>query len=204
MKVGAAVVLADQPVPNCFAWASHTHGQGSAGHCCGGGRVLVQNRLVATHAGKVIDIARFGQTHDWVDQTGWLVLLSRRGMSALGARGAAGCVSGRQQPCASPSCGNRRAIRLACRDGRGNHNAQAAGCRSRTAKIDLAGLVVQIVHRRVRIIISAKDLFGFDGFVRLPTIGDGHGARGSRLLGRAGRCPDRSQRVRRNLRTRPA
>jgi len=52
----------------------------------------------------------------------------------------------------------------------------------RPAQINLARLVVQVVHRRMRAVICAKHLLGLFGFVRLPTVGDRHGAQDHALL----------------------
>ena len=51
-----------------------------------------------------------------------------------------------------------------------------------TAQVDLARLIVQIVYSGVRIVVRAKYLFGFFGFVWLPTIGDRHRTQNNTLL----------------------
>ncbi len=52
----------------------------------------------------------------------------------------------------------------------------------RTAKIDLARLVVQVIHSWVRVIISTKNHLGFAGLVGNPTVGHRHGAKNDTFL----------------------
>ena len=52
----------------------------------------------------------------------------------------------------------------------------------RAAKIDVARLVVQVVYRRMRIVIGAENLFGLACFVRGPAVRDGHGRKDHALL----------------------
>jgi hypothetical protein len=66
--VRAAVVAADDAVPDRLARAAHAHGEVQKAHRGGGGGVLVEHRLVAAHAGEVIDIAGLGHADDRVDQ----------------------------------------------------------------------------------------------------------------------------------------
>ena len=49
-------------------------------------------------------------------------------------------------------------------------------------EVDLACLVVQIVHGGVRIIVCAEHHFGFAGFVRLPAVCDCHCGEDDALL----------------------
>ena len=51
-----------------------------------------------------------------------------------------------------------------------------------SAEVDLAGGVMQVVDRRMRGIVGAKDLFRLVRFVRGPAIGDGHRAEDHALL----------------------
>ena len=67
-EMGAAVVFADQPVPDRLARAGHAHGKVQQGHRRGRGWVLIKHRLIAAHAGEVIHVAGFGHAHHRVDQ----------------------------------------------------------------------------------------------------------------------------------------
>ena len=42
------------------------------------------------------------------------------------------------------------------------------------AEVNLACLVVQVVHRRMRLIVGAEHFFRFQRLIRFPAVGDGH------------------------------
>ena len=66
--MGAAIIAADQRVPQSLARTGHAHGQRQKierGLAIG---VMRQQRFIAAHAGVVIDIARLGHADDGMDQ----------------------------------------------------------------------------------------------------------------------------------------
>ncbi len=161
-------------MPDGLAGASHAHGKVQKAHGCGGCGVFAKNGLIAAHAGKVIDIARFGQTDNGVDQQVGLRL-------ACGAE----CqfLMRTVQRVACLKCDNLAPAHLA------EIGAQFVGriaaaleiivnrlldAGNRPAQIDVSGGVVQIIHRRVGAVIGTKDLFGLVRFVGCPAVGDGH------------------------------
>jgi hypothetical protein len=115
--VGAAVVLADDAVPDRLARAGHAHGEVEEAIVVVCGRILVQHRLVAAHAGEVVDVAGLGHADDGVDQKVRLRLAGRAEGQFLvrAVEGVAGLEG--HDACASRACGNRREVRSACRGG---------------------------------------------------------------------------------------
>ena len=73
-EVRAAVVLADDGVPDGLARTGHAHGQVQQRQRRGLLRVLLEHVLVAAHAGVVVDIAGLGQADHRVDQQVGLAL----------------------------------------------------------------------------------------------------------------------------------
>ena len=68
-EMRAAMIGADQPVPDRLARAGHAHREVQQGHGGGRLRVLVQHRLVAAHAGEVIHVAGLGHADDgWISR----------------------------------------------------------------------------------------------------------------------------------------
>ena len=174
-EVGAAVVLADQAVPDGFARARHAHGEVQERH--GGGRlwVFVQNCFVAAHAGEVIDVARFGHADNRVDQQVGLRLFC----------GAEGQFLVRAVQRIAGLEGNNLAPAQFAEVGAQFVRGVAAGAEvvvnglldadNGAAEVDLAGVVVQVVDSGVGVVVCAKDLLGLFCLVRLPAVGDGHG-----------------------------
>ena len=79
-EMGAAVVFADERVPDGFARAAHTHGEGHKGELGGPGWIFSNEELVAADAGKVIDIAGPGHADDRMDEeTGFDLLRGAEG-----------------------------------------------------------------------------------------------------------------------------
>ena len=66
--VGAAVIAPDDPVPHRLARPAHAHGEVEEAERGGRGRILVEHRLVAAHAGEMVDVARLGHADD-----GWMM-----------------------------------------------------------------------------------------------------------------------------------
>ena len=66
--VGAAVILADDRVPQRLAGPAHTHGEVQQAQRGGLFGILLQNVLIAAHAGEVVDVARFGHADHRVNQ----------------------------------------------------------------------------------------------------------------------------------------
>src|SRR5208283_2535928 len=67
-EVGAAVVLANQPVPDRLAWSAQAHGQGQHRKLYGAVRVFWKQQLVATCSHEIIHVARLGHSYRWMNQ----------------------------------------------------------------------------------------------------------------------------------------
>ena len=74
-EVGAAVVLANQRVPDGFARSAHAHGEGDQGELGGAGRIFADEQLVAADAGEVIDVAGLGHADDRMNEEAGFDLL---------------------------------------------------------------------------------------------------------------------------------
>ena len=181
-EMRAAVVLADQPMPHGLARPGHAHGKVQKAHCRGGLGILVQNGLVAPNAGEVVHVAGFGHTDDRMDQQVGLRLF----------RGAEGQFLMRAvQRIAGLECDHLTPAQLAEIGAQFIRRVTATTeivvyglldtC-DRTTQIDLARLVVQVVHRRVGVVIRAKDLFRLARLVRHPAVSHGHRAKDHTFL----------------------
>ncbi len=172
--VRATVVAADQPVPDGLARAGHAHGQVQQRHGRGRLRVLVQHRLVAAHAGEVIDVAGLREADDRVDQQVRLGL-ARRTEGQLLVR-AVQRVARLERHDLAPAHlaeeGAQLVRRVAARAEIIMHRLLDAG--DRPAEVNLARLVVQVVDRRMRGIVCTEDLLGLARLVRHPLVGDRH------------------------------
>ena len=67
-EVGAAVVLANEGVPDGFARSTHAHGKGDQGELGGAARIFADEKLVTADAGEVIDVPRLGHADDRVNE----------------------------------------------------------------------------------------------------------------------------------------
>ncbi len=76
-EVRAAVVLANQCVPDRLARPSHAHRQGQQGKLHGSLRIFGGQQLVTAHPGEIVHVARFGHSHHRMDQEIGLHLLGR-------------------------------------------------------------------------------------------------------------------------------
>jgi hypothetical protein len=76
-EVRAAIVLADQRVPDRFTRAAHAHGQRQQRKLLRSLRILRTQQLVATDAGVIVHVARLGHSDDWLDQKVGFDLLGR-------------------------------------------------------------------------------------------------------------------------------
>ena len=157
-EMGAAVVLADQRVPDRLARAGHAHGEVQQAHRGGGGGVLVEHRLVAAHPGEVVDVARLGQAHHRVDQQVGLGFLGgAEGQLLVGAvQRVAGLEGDDLAPAELAEIGAQLVRRVAAAAEIVMRRRLDAG--DRAAEIDLAGGVVQVVDRRVGVVVGAEDL----------------------------------------------
>ena len=181
-EMGAAIVGADQTVPHGLARASHTHRQRQERHRGGRGRIFIQNRLIAAHAGEVIHIAGFGHAHHRMDeQVGLGFFRGAEGQFLVRAvQRVAGLEGHNAAPAQLAEIGAQFVGRVAAGAEIVMHGLLDAG--NRTAEVDLAGVVVQVVHRRMGIIVRAEHFFGLAGFVGHPIVGDGHGCKDHALL----------------------
>lgn len=171
-EMGQAVVPADDGMPQRLTRAAHAHGKVQEAQVGRGLRVLVQHRLIATHAGEVIDIARLGHADDRMDQeVGFGVAGGAEGQFLMGTvKRVAGLEGHDLAPAHLAKEGAQFIRRVAATLEVIMHRLLDAG--DRTAQIDLAGRIVQVVHRRMRQIVGAKDLFGLIRLVRQPFVGD--------------------------------
>ena len=127
--VGAAVVAADDAVPDRLARAAHAHREVEERQRGGRGRVLVEHRLVAAHAGEVVDVAGLGHADDRVDQQVRLRLAGGAEGQLLvrAVQRVAGLEGDDPAPAELAEVG--RGARSGCCGGRGSRSAPAAGCR---------------------------------------------------------------------------
>ena len=170
--MGQAVVAADDAVPDRLARAAHAHGKVQQAQMRGRGRVFVQHCLIAAHAGEVVHIARLGHADDRMDQQVGLCLA--RGAEGQFLMGTVQRVAGLESDDAAPAQLAEMRAQLV----RGVAAAAEIVMRrlldagDRAAQIDRACGIVQIVHRRMRQIVGAKDLLGLMRLVRDPFVGD--------------------------------
>ena len=171
----AAVVAADDAVPDGLARAGHAHRQIEQAHRGGRLRILVEHRLVAAHAGEMIDVARLGHAHDGVDQQVGLRLLGgAEGQFLMRAVQRVARLEGHDAPPAELAEQRAQLVgRVAPTAEIVMHRLLDAG--DRPAQIDRPGGVMQVVHRRMCGIIGAEDLRGLLGLVGRPAVGDRHG-----------------------------
>ena len=174
-EMSAAMVGANEPVPDRLARSAHTHRQVEQGHRRGCGWVLIKHRLIAAHAGEVIDVAGFGHAHHRVNEQIGLGLLS--GAEGQFLMGAMQRVSGLKRHHAAPAHFAKIGPQLV---GRVAPAAKVVmnrllNSRHRPTEIDLPCGIVKIFHGRMGHVVGAKNLFGFAGFVRGPAVCDGHG-----------------------------
>ena len=171
-EMGAAVVLADKRVPNGLARPGHAHRKVQKRHGRGRPRIFVEHRLIAAHAGKVIDIARFGHADNRMDEkVGLRFFCGAEGQFLMCAVQRVACLEGNDlAPAKFAEMGAQFVGGIAPGAEIVMHRLLDAG--HRTAEIDLARVVVQVVNCWVRLVISAKDVFGFLGFVRNPVVSD--------------------------------
>ena len=62
-EMRAAVVLADDAVPDRLARSTHAHGKGKHGELHGSVGILREQQLVAAHAREVVHVARLGHAN---------------------------------------------------------------------------------------------------------------------------------------------
>ena len=173
-EVGDPVVGADQSVPHRFTRPRHPHRQVQQAHRRGRGRVFVDHRLIAAHPGKVVDVARFGHANHRMDQQVRLRLARRAERQFL--MGAVQRVAGLEchdlVPAHLAEIGAQFVRRVAPRFEIIMHRGLQAF--DLATQIDRPRDVVQVVHRRMRQIIRAKDLDRLIRLVRHIFVGNRH------------------------------
>ena len=174
-EVGAAVVGTNEPVPHGLARPAHTHRQIEQRHGRGRGWVLIEHRLIATHAGEVIYVSRFGHADHWVNEQIGLGLF--RGAEGQLLMGAVERVAGLKGHHAAPTHFAKIGAQLV---GRVAPAAKVVmdrrlNARHGSTEIDRSGGIMKIIHRRMGRIVGAKHLFGLVGFVGCPAVCYGHG-----------------------------
>ncbi len=181
-EMGAAVVFADQPMPDGLTRASHAHGEVQQGHGGGGLRILIQHRLVTAHAGKVIDVAGFCHANNRVDQQVCLRLAGGpEGQFLMRTVQGIACLEGDNlAPAEFAEIGAQFIWRVAPGAEIIMHRLLDAGHGS--TQIDLARLIVQIVYCRMGAVVGAKDLLCLMCLIRGPAVADGHGGENHTFL----------------------
>ena len=144
-------------------------------HRRGRGWVLIKHRLIAAHAGEVIDVAGFGHAHHRVNEQIGLGLLS--GAEGQFLMGAMQRVSGLKRHHAAPAHFAKIGAQLI---GRVAPAAKVVmnrllNARHGPTEIDRPCGIVQIFHGRMGHVVGAKNLFGFAVFVGCPAVCYGHG-----------------------------
>ena len=169
-------------MPNGLPRAGHAHRQIEQRHGRGRGRVLIQHRLVAAHAGEVVDIARLGHAHDRMDQkVGLSFPRGAEGQFLMRAVQRIARLEGDDlAPAELADIGAKLIRRVAARLEIIMDRLLDAG--DRAAEIDRAGIVVKIVHRRMGEIIRAEDFLRLLRLVRRPFVGDRHDGEDDPLL----------------------
>ena len=203
-EMGAAVVLADQPVPDRLARAGHAHGEVQERHGGRGRRVFVEHRLIAAHAREMVHIAGFGQADDRVDQQVRLCFPGRaEGQFLMRAVQRVARLEGNYAaPAQLAEIGAQFVRGVAAAAEIVMHRLLDAG--DRATQIDVASGIVQVVHRRVRLIVGSEDLCRLVRLVRGPAVGHGHGGQDHALLIAQRDILLRFQGLRRRPRRRPA
>ena len=142
--------------------------------CVVGGGVLVEHRLVAAHAGEVVDVAGLGHADDGVDQQVRLRLVGgAEGQFLVRAvQRVAGLERHDLAPAELAEIGAQLVRGVAAGAEVVVHRLLDAG--DRAAQIDRAGLVVQVVDRRMGDVVGAEDLLGLARLVGRPFVGDRH------------------------------
>ena len=85
-EVGAAVILANQAVPDGFARSAHAHGERQHGELHGAVRIFREQQLVAAGADEIIDVAGLGHADGRMDeQIGFDLLGGAHGEFDVGA-----------------------------------------------------------------------------------------------------------------------
>ena len=160
-EVGTAMVTPDQSVPQRFTWASHPHGQVQQRHGRGLIGVVPHDRLVAAHAGKVVNVARLGHADNWMDQQ--VCFSQLRGANRQFDVRAMERVPGLESHHLAPAPLVKHAPQVV----RGvtvlsvvvvHRLIDACHC---AAEVYRTGLVVQVAHSRVRLVVGAVHHFGF-------------------------------------------
>ena len=143
---------------------------------------MIQHRLVAAHAGEVIDIAGLGQTHNRVDQQVGLRFFCRTKRQFL--MRAVQRVAGLKRHNAAPAHFAEIRAQLIWRVARAAEIVMhwLLDTRHRAAQVDFARLVMQVIDGRVGVIIGAKHHLRLARFVRLPLIGHRHRAQDHTFL----------------------
>ena len=100
-EVRRAVVLADDGVPDCLSRAAHAHGEREEAEHSHAVGVAGKEGLVDAHAGEVVDVARFGEADDGVDED--VCLAGAGGADGELAVGAVHRVSGLEGDDAGPA-----------------------------------------------------------------------------------------------------
>ena len=172
-EVRGTVILADDGVPDGFAWAAHAHGQGKETEDSHSVRVAGEQGLVHTHASEVVDVTGLGHTDDGVDEHIGLPLASSADCElAVGAvHGVAGLESDHARPAELVEVQTELSGGIAQADVVVVH--EAVDSLEFAADVVVACNVEQVLDRRV-VSVAAKDLLGLLFLVRLVHVVHGH------------------------------
>ena len=133
---------------------------------------MVQHRLVTPYAGEMVDVARFGHADDGVDDQ--VRLRFTRGAERQFLMRAVQGIAGLERHDTPPAHLAKERAEFVRRVAAGleiiMHRLLDAG--DRPAKVDRPGLIVQVIHRRMRKVIRAEYVGGLNRLVGQPFVGD--------------------------------
>ena len=171
-EVGAAVVLANEGVPDGFARAAHAHGEGDEGELGGAGRVFADEELVAADAGEVIDVAGLGHADDGMDEEAGFDLF--RGAEGELDVGAVHRVARLEGDDAAPALAGELGAQLGGSEAEGLEVVMARELQAfeTAADVPRVALVHQVGDAGMRVARAVEDGFSFGLAIGLPDVLD--------------------------------
>ena len=174
-KVCAAIVLANDGVPQRFTWPTKAHSQVEQAQSSGLFRVLFQHMFITAHTREVINITRLGHANHGVDQQVGFHFACRAKSQFLVAT--VQRITGLEGDYFAPAKFAKAATEF-----RGRITQQFKVVKSRwldsvhfATHVDRARLVHQVAHGRVSFVICAENPLCFAFLVRLPDVRYVHG-----------------------------
>ncbi len=132
---------------------------------------MIQHRLIAAHAGKVVDVAGFGQTDNRVDQQ--VGLRFTRGAKGQFLMRPVQWVAGLERHNLAPAQLAEIGAQFVWGVATGAEIVMDRLLQTgdRATKIGVTSGIMQIIDGRMRAVVSTENHLGFAGFVRHPFIG---------------------------------